>query len=219
MVKRKRRAQPRRSETAQDRKATKRKMIENATSPSAEKPMVWLGPCHTNSTARGDPDIDPEENSQVEQYFDLANASCVAYQCQQDNYSVNVKQNATIEDSTGGIVWESAYLVSAFLDANRKHWLQTAGTRSVLEVGAGCGLLGLTIAHITAPRKTQVVLTETPPVTDLLIENVEAERLKHIKEQPTGKLRMRNIHIDTFQNRLANRILKLDCFLPCFRRY
>jgi hypothetical protein len=162
----------------QHMKAKKRDDAKKVDVPSAA--MVWSS---SNSQGRSNASdvADP-----VEQYFDLANAPLVAYTCQEDKYSVRVKQNATIEDSTGGIVWESAYLVAAFVDANREQWLRTPETKSVLEVGAGCGLLGLTIAHITAGSGVEVVLTETPPVTDLLAENVQRECLLHDEEDKEG---------------------------------
>ena len=69
-------------------------------------------------------------------YFIYSNS----YQCGQIGYRVRdddtviVKQNVDAADTTGGIVWESAYLL---LDYMFKIHANAQDTRSLIDLGAG----------------------------------------------------------------------------------
>ena len=68
-------------------------------------------------------------------------------------------------DGLGGVVWNGAYKLCAYLE---DHPGLVRG-KSVIELGAGCGLPGLFAATLGA---SSVVLTDQ--ITDLLEENVRA---------------------------------------------
>lgn len=88
---------------------------------------------------------------------------------------------------TGGIVWETSYLLLNFL-LSSNDWLVKTGTRkTILEIGAGCGMLGLSlqkafelgiVGNIEETGggnavTSRVVLTETNEVMDNLRKNFE----------------------------------------------
>ena len=81
--------------------------------------------------------------------FDLANQPSVQYRCS-SGVVLDIKQNNRVEDCNGGIVWETAFVLSSFVE---QHRICSTGTL-VLEVGAGCGLVGL----VCAAAGAQVVL-------------------------------------------------------------
>jgi hypothetical protein len=83
---------------------------------------------------------------------------------------------------TGGIVWETSYLLLNFL-LSSNGWLSISkdSTITVLEIGAGCGLLGLSLHRAFAlgilgetTLSSRVVVTETREVLDNLKRNLEA---------------------------------------------
>ena len=108
-----------------------------------------------------------DDSAAEEVFFELANEHVVSYRVNNAAASVvTVTQDADIQDSTGGIVWETAYLLATYLEA-------MAGARpgdTVLEVGAGCGLLGLVLAH----HGCQVTATECAATLPVLEKNVVA---------------------------------------------
>lgn len=67
-----------------------------------------------------------------------------------DTEVVHVKQNVNASDTTGGIVWESAYLLLDYLVKSgwqKKHatvnGTVSAGRSTVIDLGAGEGLCGV----------------------------------------------------------------------------
>ena len=75
---------------------------------------------------------------------------------------------STDYDLTGQVIWPSARLLSCFI-VRRLRRAALAG-QDVLELGAGCGLVGLVAAHF-APRS--VTLTDNEPeVLDILRRNL-----------------------------------------------
>ena len=86
---------------------------------------------------------------------------------------------------TGGCVWETAYLLSLWAVRELLPMLAADSRVRCLEVGAGCGLLGLTLAGIGA----QVVLTETPDAMPNLRWNVE-----HNQPARRGSARAQTLH-------------------------
>lgn len=110
-------------------------------------------------------------------FFELANVPVVGYRLaihQQRKGKkamiVTVQQDSSAcGNHTGGIVWETSYLLLNYLlDRNRSTKLGR-----VLEVGAGCGLLGQVLA--TSGWCKQVVLTETKEV----LSNLEANLVRN----------------------------------------
>ena len=70
----------------------------------------------------------------AEVFFNLANDQRVAYRTA-SGHLVTVRQDPDVEDSTGGIVWETAYLLATFLEGRPDNGLP-APQSSVLELGA-----------------------------------------------------------------------------------
>jgi len=110
-------------------------------------------------------------------FFELANANLVGYrlgakQLQKNNnksVAIVVKQDAgACGQHTGGIVWETSYLLINYL-LSRKCKLG-----KVLEVGAGCGMLGQVLAASGWAKK--VVLTETGDVMKNMMENIQQNK-------------------------------------------
>ncbi|OEU23016.1 hypothetical protein FRACYDRAFT_233182 [Fragilariopsis cylindrus CCMP1102] len=150
-------------------------------------------------------------------FFELANAPSVSYRLQASdsidddeddsnndntaatkttsNYdAIVIRQDVSAETHTGGIVWETSYLLLNYL-LSSNNWLirnQTAAaaatcttstTTTILELGAGCGMLGLTLhkalelgvigGNDDTNNKWRVILTETDEVMDNLRSNLE----------------------------------------------
>lgn len=133
------------------------------------------------TTASSQQESDNEELSLA--FFELANVNLVGYriveaQMQKPSSAKKSTEIVVQQDTsacgqhTGGIVWETAYLLLNFLLSRRKK------LGNVLEVGAGCGMLGQVLAASGWARK--VVLTETDKVMENLLEN--------IKRNPTKKV-------------------------------
>eukprot|EP00933_Yihiella_yeosuensis_P033491 TRINITY_DN27197_c0_g1_i1.p1 TRINITY_DN27197_c0_g1~~TRINITY_DN27197_c0_g1_i1.p1 ORF type:complete len:281 (-),score=46.25 TRINITY_DN27197_c0_g1_i1:167-1009(-) len=72
---------------------------------------------------------------------------------------------------TGGVVWWGALALNDFLQERRNEIF--AGVEVILEIGAGCGLVGLCAASLLpegAPRSCRVILTDGP---DACIDNLQ----------------------------------------------
>ena len=89
-------------------------------------------------------------------------------------------QNSQAQTHTGGVVWETSFLLLEYLlhvchsTTSDKHVsLDAAAARvvgpSLLEVGAGCGLLGMALAAQLPHLLQHVVLTETQEVYDTIL--------------------------------------------------
>lgn len=77
----------------------------------------------------------------------------------------------------GGIVWETALLLATYLEqAGLPRDKGNKSTLKVLEVGAGCGLLGLVMAHMG--KRIKVVLSEAAEAMENLSANVNANNTK-----------------------------------------
>lgn len=126
-------------------------------------------------------------------FFELANASCVHYRIGSDlltslqrkkqktkegNRSIDssskqqflsLKQNSQAQTHTGGVIWETSYLLLEYLlhQAMHKSEQKASIGPKIIEVGAGCGLLGLALA--AQIPSTHVVLTETKEVLDTIL--------------------------------------------------
>eukprot|EP00392_Amoebophrya_sp_AT5.2_P008213 g8232.t1 len=76
---------------------------------------------------------------------------------------------------SGGIVWETSYLLACYLlhrfSSEKKNTFHTLAHPTILELGSGCGFLGVALAH-HFPH-AQVVVTEYGPAMANLQKNVE----------------------------------------------
>lgn len=76
------------------------------------------------------------------------------------------------EDSLGLKTWTSSLLLARRLAEMEKYLPPTTST--VLELGAGTGLVGLAAAHIWTGRVSQVMLTDLPQIVPNVQRNIDA---------------------------------------------
>jgi predicted nicotinamide N-methyase len=111
---------------------------------------------------------DSGEGNPSDAFFELANVKSVQYRTLKQKgskrYLLTLDQTPEVENSTGGVIWETSYYLSLYLEHN-----QLPLGSHVLEVGSGCGLLGLVLAC----HKNHVVLTECNETLPVLVRNVE----------------------------------------------
>jgi len=129
--------------------------------------------------------------------FELANVTWVSYRIdhhplQQQQKVIRIRQdhNEACGQHTGGIVWETSYLLLNYL---RQKFSSSMGDekkvlskypcgKTVLEVGAGCGLLGIGIYKSKLAKR--VILTDTDSVLPNLRYNVQENySSKHNKKK------------------------------------
>jgi len=155
---------------------------------------------------------DSGEDSDISNvFFELANAPAVSYRLPTETQtspssetylegnapkqtcSIVIRQDISgaAETHTGGIVWETSYLLLNYLLWS-KEWLRnssnstipvnTSRSKTILEIGAGCGMLGLSlhkafdlgiIGEKGDVESSRVILTETSEVMDNLRRNLE----------------------------------------------
>ena len=139
-------------------------------------------------------DCSEEDGDAASIFFELANAELIAYRVadiisssrnicvsspsvNEDDDLVIIRQHSDAKAHTGGIVWETSYLLAAFLSSKfgSNTRIKVDGDRDyplgkTLEIGAGCGMLGLILA--TTKLASRVVMTEAAEVMDILAENV-----------------------------------------------
>ena len=97
---------------------------------------------------------------------------------------VRVKQNSRALTHTGGVVWETSYLLLGYLlgeqqRRRRQQQQQQSSSPStprerIVEIGAGCGMLGISLA--VTGCASEVILTEVDLVMPLLRENVRTNQ-------------------------------------------
>ena len=141
-----------------------------------------LGPQESN----GEDDV----NDAASLFFELANAQLIGYRVANDLSSatdndamVIIKQHSDAKAHTGGIIWETSYLLAAFLsskfgseDRNKVDGDRECPLGKTLEIGAGCGMLGLILA--ATKLSSRVVMTEAAEVMDILTENVDQNKVE-----------------------------------------
>jgi hypothetical protein len=111
-----------------------------------------------------------DEDDLQTRLFELANAPAVTYRCR-GGLPLTIRQDREAKVHTGGIVWETAFLLGLFLEHQPALILADRAPKTphyVLEVGAGCGLLGM----VLAAAGCDVVLTEHPIALANLRHNV-----------------------------------------------
>ena len=113
-------------------------------------------------------DDEDEADDLQTRLFELANAPAVTYRCRGGQH-VTIRQDREAKVHTGGIVWETAFLLGLFLEHQQAFTTRALKkSHHVLEVGAGCGLLGM----VLAAAGCDVVLTEHPIALANLQHNV-----------------------------------------------
>eukprot|EP00956_Cyclotella_meneghiniana_P045569 scaffold374698_cov116-Cyclotella_meneghiniana.AAC.1 len=141
-----------------------------------------------------------ESNDQAETdaasiFFDLANSPLIGYQINA-NQTIVIRQDNNCAIHTGGIVWETSYLLAEFL-------MNKFGSNGVthhplgktLEIGAGCGMLGLILG--ASGLSSKVVLTEASEVMANLKDNID-ENVSDIEGEShkmgTMRLQLKGVH-------------------------
>jgi predicted nicotinamide N-methyase len=114
----------------------------------------------------------------AEKLFELANKPMVRFTV--GGHRVEVSQDRKATEHSGGVVWETAFFLARYIE---RHLLQElraqrspdCGTRlRVVELGSGCGLLGLALSQLGC----NVLLTEQPAALPNLSANVKAASKK-----------------------------------------
>jgi predicted nicotinamide N-methyase len=122
---------------------------------------------------RGDRD---SEDVLVDLFFELANAKEVLYRMRnfrRDGFLRFQQDMSACEHHTGGIIWETSYLLLEYLlEQNGSNKVELGRT---LELGAGVGFLGQCLLAERCCHPV-LVLTEAAEVVENLNANVEANR-------------------------------------------
>lgn len=88
---------------------------------------------------------------------------------------VKIRQDTEIHQTVagyaGGTVWDSSVVLCKYLEKNAAR-LGFGTAKRVLELGAGCGLVGLFVSQLLSPA-AELVLTDLPGVVPLLAHNVQ----------------------------------------------
>lgn len=107
---------------------------------------------------------DEDEHAVANAFFELANAEAISYRISPSCEIVIRQDVSACGQHTGGIVWESSYLLLNYLRATGH------SCKRLLEVGAGCGLVGLGCHKMDIAAK-EVIITETHEVMENLTDN------------------------------------------------
>jgi predicted nicotinamide N-methyase len=107
-------------------------------------------------------------------FFQLANVPTVGFKIDRTGEAVTINQHMSVQSHTGGIVWEASYLLASYLLEKYKDADLMKPLGRLLELGAGCGMLGLVLAASRLSEHT--VLTETNAVMENLTYNVMNNR-------------------------------------------
>ena len=150
-----------------------------------------------------------DENDAASIFFELANADLIGYRVarsnspsiSRDSAMIVIKQHNDSRAHTGGIIWETSYLLAAFLSSkfgsnDNKSDVNHHPLGKTLEIGAGCGMLGLVLA--TTMLSSKVVTTEAEEVMGILTENVDQnttnDEEKCIGDEKNGNMDVKGIH-------------------------
>jgi predicted nicotinamide N-methyase len=119
------------------------------------------------------------EEIAAEAFYELANSPIIGFRVGSKlKREIRIMQDNSCQVHTGGIVWETAYLLACYLELKYKSEKSSLG--KVLEVGSGCGMLGLALSASKLAKK--VVMTETtqvlPNLEKNLAFNLKAKRIQ-----------------------------------------
>jgi len=126
-------------------------------------------------SATKDDTVYDEDGEVTSIMFELANSPLVGYRVSASASSATtivVRQDINVRKHTGGIVWETAYLLLQYLQTKEK-------LGKTLEVGAGCGMLGQVLAAQMLSRN--VVMTEHRDVLPNLKANLDRNQTKNAR--------------------------------------
>lgn len=171
--------------------------FELANSPLVGYRLVGSLDCHCVTT-RGGHDRTKNRNTKTH-LTQIDDSNSVSPPMMMTNHMTIIEQDVSgaIQKHTGGIVWETSYLLLTYLlhnsgeiivDAMKTNTSSTIGrSRTVLEVGAGCGMLGLSLYKAnklglimgdcmtnggSTPFLDRLIITETGEVMANLQRNV-----------------------------------------------
>lgn len=89
--------------------------------------------------------------------------------------NVKIHQDRSTQEHSGGIVWETSYILASYL-------LDKLNNRpSILELGAGCGLCGISLA--ATGKTADVVVTEQQVAMENLKRNVQLNPVKCLRAE------------------------------------
>jgi len=112
------------------------------------------------------------DSSYADQFFDLANSPTVSYRMKATSDLLSVDQDNNLGETTGGIVWETSYFLGRYFEEKIARDEIDLSSSKVLEVGAGCGLLGLILNRLKAKEVVLTELDDSSGVLNLLRKNV-----------------------------------------------
>jgi len=110
----------------------------------------------------------------TEKLFELANKPGVSLSV--GGRRVSVAHDPAATEHSGGVVWETAFFLARYLERYVLKGYDVAGSGlgasrlRVVELGAGCGLLGLALSQLGC----EVLLTEQPVALGNLRANIES---------------------------------------------
>ncbi|KAL3933292.1 MAG: hypothetical protein SGBAC_010460 [Bacillariaceae sp.] len=122
-------------------------------------------PSHYHGRQDNDDDDDDDDQVTANAFFELANAKAISYRISPSCEIVIHQDVSACGQHTGGIVWETSYLLLNYLKATGH------SCQRLLEVGAGCGLVGLGCHKMGTIATKEVIITETKDVMKNLTKN------------------------------------------------
>ena len=94
-----------------------------------------------SSTSDSVNNFDPNGTASSDMFFELANAKAI-----QDGEIIICQDVNADLDHSGGIIWETSYLLYQYLVHNICNWEKRDEEKTqILEIGAGCGYLGCSL--------------------------------------------------------------------------
>lgn len=97
---------------------------------------------------------------------------------------IHLHEPSLTEDSLGLKTWTSSLLLARRLDEMKQFLPQK--TNTVLELGAGTGLVGLAAAHIWKGMISHVLLTDLPQIVPNVQRNIDAMTAGDIRSEHTN---------------------------------
>ena len=113
--------------------------------------------------------------------FELANATHVVFGV--GGHDLTIQQDPAVV-GTGGCVWETSYLMAQWLRPQLAARQAARGRQRLLEVGAGCGMLGL----VLAAHGCRVVLSEASEAMANLAEHQQQQVAQLAQQEQTVQL-------------------------------
>ena len=156
--------------------------LNRANDTRTEKLLVFQDVLEEHMQNRENSSAEDDDEVVSMAFFELANAPEIAFRIDApkkgENEPILVRlgqdQDAACGQHTGGIVWETSVLLLNYLLWKNKKEASFLRDKRIVEVGAGCGLLGIGLAASCDPRR--VILTETSQVLTNLEANVKMNK-------------------------------------------